>query len=185
MSEAPSRVTDMTYLSFPRQHARTQRFTLGAPRSFVVAPDGKRVVFVRSRSGTERTQLLWVLDVAAGGAAGGPAGGTADTGGERIAADPVALLGGGDEELSPAERARRERSREGSAGVVGYAVDSAVELAAFALSGRLFVAGLRAGLGAPGATGVADAPGVADASDAGAADGSAGAAGIKGTAGAT
>ncbi|MDX6356508.1 MAG: dipeptidyl-peptidase 4, partial [Streptomyces sp.] len=170
----------MTYLSFPRQHARTQRFTLGAPRSFAVAPDGKRVVFVRSRSGTERTQLLWVLDVAAGGAAGGPASGPAsdpaDTDGERIVADPVALLGGGDEELSAAERARRERSREGSAGVVGYAVDSAVELAAFALSGRLFVAGLRAGLGAPEAL---------DTPDTGAADGVSGATDIKGTAGAT
>ena len=50
---------------------------------------------------------------------------------------------GADEELSAEERARRERSREGSAGVVGYAVDQAVELAAFALSGRLFVADLR------------------------------------------
>lgn len=55
------------------------------------------------------------------------------------------LLGGADENLSAEERARRERSREGGAGIVGYATDSAVELAAFALSGRLFVAELRAG----------------------------------------
>ncbi|GAA2601500.1 prolyl oligopeptidase family serine peptidase [Streptomyces axinellae] len=64
---------------------------------------------------------------------------------ERIAADPRALLGGAEEELSPEERARRERSREGTAGVVGYATDTSVEMAAFALSGRLFTAGLRAG----------------------------------------
>jgi dipeptidyl-peptidase-4 len=69
--------------------------------------------------------------------------------GERIAADPAALLGGADEDLPAAERARRERSREGSAGVVGFAVDDAVAVAAFALSGRLFVAGLRPD--APGA----------------------------------
>lgn len=118
-------------LSFPRRHARTQRFTLGAPRAFAVAPDGSRVVFLRSRSGTDRANLLWVLDVADGA--------------ERVAADPQALLGGASEHLSAAERARRERSREGGAGVVGYATDTAVELASFALSGRLFTAELRAG----------------------------------------
>ncbi|MET9133181.1 S9 family peptidase [Streptomyces antibioticus] len=117
--------------SFPRRHARTQRFTLGAPRSFTVAPDGSRVAYLRSASGTDRANSLWVLD---------PSDGT-----EHLAADPHALLGGASEDLSPAERARRERSREGSAGIVGYATDDAVELASFALSGRLFTAELRAG----------------------------------------
>ncbi|MDQ1067848.1 S9 family peptidase [Streptomyces canus] len=117
--------------SFPRRHARTQRFTLGAPRAFTVAPDGSRVVFLRSNSGTDRANSLWVLD-------------TAD-GGERVAADPRALLGGAEERLSPQERARRERSREGGAGIVGHATDAAVELASFALSGRLFTAELRVG----------------------------------------
>ncbi|WP_328905662.1 alpha/beta fold hydrolase [Streptomyces sp. NBC_00234] len=118
-------------LSFPRQYARTQRFTLGAPRAFTVSPDGTRVIFLRSASGTDRTNRLWVLDPS--------------TGEERIAADPGALLGGSAERLSPQERARRERSREGSAGIVGYAVDGAAELAAFALSGKVYVAELRAG----------------------------------------
>ncbi|WP_327288926.1 S9 family peptidase [Streptomyces sp. NBC_01198] len=127
----------MTYLSFPRQHARTQRFTLGAPRSFVVAPEGERVVFLRSRSGTDTAQLLWVLDLPPGDGAGD--GGAAR---ERVAADPAALLGGSEEDLPAAEKARRERSREGSAGVVAYAVDSAVTVAAFALSGRLFTTSL-------------------------------------------
>jgi dipeptidyl-peptidase-4 len=117
--------------SFPRRHARTQRFTLGAPRAFTVAPDGSRVVFLRSGSGTDRANSLWVLDL--------------PDGGERLAAGPGALLAGAAEELSPEERARRERSREGGAGIVGYATDAAVELASFALSGRLFTAGLQAG----------------------------------------
>ncbi|MDX2595872.1 prolyl oligopeptidase family serine peptidase [Streptomyces sp. WI03-4A] len=117
--------------SFPRRHARTQRFTLGAPRAFTVAPDGSRVVFLRSRSGTDRANSLWILDPADGA--------------ERLAADPGALLRGASEELSAEERARRERSREGGAGIVGYATDAAVELASFALSGRLFTAELRAG----------------------------------------
>ncbi|MDF3140736.1 MULTISPECIES: prolyl oligopeptidase family serine peptidase [unclassified Streptomyces] len=118
-------------VSFPRRHARTQRFTFGAPRAFAVAPDGSRVVFLRSTSGADPASSLWVLD-------------TMD-GGERVAADPRALLGGASEDLSPEERARRERSREAGAGIVGHATDSAVELASFALSGRLFTAELRAG----------------------------------------
>ncbi|MFJ6072509.1 prolyl oligopeptidase family serine peptidase [Streptomyces sp. NPDC093065] len=117
--------------SFPKRHARTQRFTLGAPRSFTVAPDGSRVAFLRSGTGTDRANSLWILDV--------------EKGGERVAADPRALLGGAQERLSPEERARRERSREGGAGIVGYATDTAVELASFALSGRLFAAELRVG----------------------------------------
>ncbi|OKJ57204.1 peptidase S9 [Streptomyces sp. CB02009] len=107
---------------------------MGVPRAFSVSPDGERVVFVRAASGVDRTHRLWVLDLPRDGA---PV--------ERVAADPEVLLSGGQEELSPQERARRERSREGSAGVVAYAVDAAVELAAFALSGRLFAAELRAG----------------------------------------
>ncbi|WP_317445221.1 S9 family peptidase [Streptomyces collinus] len=126
--------------SFPRRHARTQRFTLGAPRAFTVAPDGSRVLFLRSRSGTDRANSLWILDPADGA--------------ERLAADPGALLRGASEELSAEERARRERSREGGAGIVGYATDAAVELASFALSGRLFTTELPAGttreLAAPG-----------------------------------
>ncbi|QYX77697.1 S9 family peptidase [Streptomyces akebiae] len=117
--------------SFPRRHARTQRFSLGAPRAFSVAPDGSRVAFLRSSSGTDRANKLWVLDLGDGA--------------ERVAADPGALLAGSSEELSAEERARRERLREGGAGIVGYATDAAVELASFALSGRLFVAELRAG----------------------------------------
>ncbi|HEY9439888.1 MAG TPA: S9 family peptidase, partial [Streptomyces sp.] len=67
-------------LSFPRQQARTQRFTSGAPRAFTVSPDGTRVIFLRSASGTDRVNRLWVLDPL--------------TGEERLAADPDVLLGG-------------------------------------------------------------------------------------------
>ncbi|GAA1246320.1 prolyl oligopeptidase family serine peptidase [Kitasatospora nipponensis] len=117
--------------TFPRQYARTLRYTVGQPRSFSVAPDGSRVVFLRSRSGTDRANLLWTLDAA--------------TGEEAVGADPQILLGGGEEDLSPAERARRERSREGSAGIVGYALDATATLAVFALSGRLFATDLVGG----------------------------------------
>ncbi|MEO5901009.1 MAG: prolyl oligopeptidase family serine peptidase [Ilumatobacteraceae bacterium] len=115
--------------SFPRQYARTQRLTLGEPRNVVVAPDGRRVVFARSRAGDDPVNCLWAMDAA--------------TGEELLIADPVALLGATDDEnLPPEERARRERTRENASGVTGFATDTAVAVAAFALSGRLFVAGL-------------------------------------------
>ncbi|MFC4855084.1 S9 family peptidase [Actinophytocola glycyrrhizae] len=111
--------------SFLRLQARTQRFTLGTPRGFQVSPDGSRVLFLRSASGEDRQHILWKLDVASGE--------------ETRLADPEVLLGG-HEELSPEERARRERSREQAGGVVGNATDANVRIAAFALSGKLFVA---------------------------------------------
>jgi dipeptidyl-peptidase-4 len=114
--------------SFPRHSARTQRFTLGVPRAFSIAPDGTRIAFLRGKHGTDTATCLWVLD---------PAGGE-----ERLVADPLALLGGAGEELTDEEKARRERSRQGAAGIVGFGVDAELKHAAFALSGRLFVADL-------------------------------------------
>ena len=48
-------------------------------------------------------------------------------------------------DLPAAERARRERLREAAGGVTSFATDAAVTVAAFALNGRLFVAGLISG----------------------------------------
>lgn len=102
--------------------ARTQRFNLGTPRGFAVAPDGGLIAFLRTKTGTDRATCLWTVDPA--------------TGAERLIADPVDLLAqGSDEELTPQERARRERSRQGAAGIVDFATDSAVAKASFMLSG--------------------------------------------------
>jgi dipeptidyl-peptidase-4 len=122
--------------TFPRQHARTQRFTLGAPRNITISADGERVMFLRSSSGTDPVNALWVLDLAD------------DT--ERLVGDPRVLLGDGtDDDLPPEERARRERAREGAGGITSYATDAAGKVAAFALGGRMFVAGLLTGLARP------------------------------------
>ena len=115
-------------ISFPRQLARTQRFTLGVPHDFAITPDGSRIAFLRSQSGTDPVTCLWVRDI--------------ESGTERRVVDPQVLLAGGTEQLPPEERARRERTRQAARGVVTFATDDAVRIAVFALSGRLFVADL-------------------------------------------
>ncbi|MEY9888098.1 dipeptidyl-peptidase-4 [Catenulispora sp. MAP5-51] len=138
----------MADISFPRHSARTQRFTLGVPRAFSIAPDGARIAFLRGKHGTDTATCLWVLDPA--------------TGEERLVADPVALLGGAGEELTEEEKARRERSRQGAAGIVGFAVDAEVRHAAFSLSGRLFVADLTTSDAAQAVRALETPTGVAD-----------------------
>ena len=120
--------------SFPRQYARTQRFTLGDPRNVTVSLDGARVVFLRSSAGDDPVTALWVLDV--------------DSGTERLVADPRGLLDAADPvdaDVTDSERDRRERTRDGASGITTYATDEACRVAAFALDGRLFTAGLLSG----------------------------------------
>ncbi len=116
---------------FPRQAARTQRFSLGLPRGFEIAPDGSRIAFLRSRAGDDRVTCLWVLDVASGT--------------ERVVFDPREQGAEGEAELTEAERARRERARERAAGVVQFATDKEVRRAVFVLNGKLMVGDLVAG----------------------------------------
>jgi dipeptidyl-peptidase-4 len=113
--------------SFPRQEARTRRFTLGVPRSFHISPDGGRVVYLRTQGGTDPVTCLWVLDVGRGT--------------ERLAVDP-ATLGGDEENLPAAERARRERVREQAGGIVAYSTDGNLTVATFAWSGRVWAVDL-------------------------------------------
>jgi len=112
----------VTEVSFPRMHARSQRFTLGRPRSFTVAED--RVLFLRSAAGDDRVHDLWVLDLPSGD--------------ERRMTDARGLQVG-DEDLTPQERARRERLREGGSGIVAYGADEAGHQAAFTLGGTVWV----------------------------------------------
>lgn len=108
--------------SFPRQHARTRRFTLGAPRTITVT-DAGRVRFCRSLAGDDPVNRLWELDPT--------------TGVETTVIDP-GELSVDEAGLPAAERARRERTREAAGGVVTYAGDD--DRVVTALAGRLVVA---------------------------------------------
>jgi len=113
--------------SFPRQEARTRRFTLGLPRAFRISPDGARVAYLRTQGGSDPVTCLWVLDVGRGT--------------ERLVADPR-TLGGDEEDLPPQERARRERVREQAGGIVAYATDAPLTVAVFSWSGRVYAVDL-------------------------------------------
>ena len=129
----PGMIGSMTE-SFPRQQARTRKFTLGAPRAFHVSPDGGRIIFLRSKAGDDPVTCLWEADAA--------------TGEERLVVDPK-TLGADEENLPPQERARRERVRETAAGIVAFATDADATLAVFALSGQVYTVPLGGGAAGP------------------------------------
>ncbi|MFH8570250.1 prolyl oligopeptidase family serine peptidase [Streptomyces sp. NPDC017993] len=117
--------------AFPRQFARSRRFSLGVPRHVTLSPDGRRVLFVRTGSGTDPVGRLWQYE----------------DGVESLLADPTLLVGARPGAVPEEERLRRERARERSVGVVTYAADDAARLVAFALSGALWA--VRTDGGAP------------------------------------
>ena len=110
--------------SFLHQYAATFRFRLGRPTSIKLSPSGEAVYYLRSGprdfiqnlyrfdTGTkEETQLLTAND----------------------------LLLGAHENLSVAERARRERMRLAARGIAGYLLSRDGRRMLVPLSGRLFV----------------------------------------------
>lgn len=108
--------------TFPRQHARTQRLTLGEPRNITVSPDGERVVFARSASGNDPVNALWMV--------------SRSSNGEQIVLDPH-NIGADLGNLTAEELRRRERAREGAGGVTTYACDAEVSSAVTILGGRI------------------------------------------------
>ena len=110
--------------TYPRQKAATRNFQLGAPRSFQVSESGKFVTFLRSDHGRDSVNSLWIFDL------------TKNI--EEKIADPRKFFTG-DENVPPAEKARRERMRETTAGITAYSMSKSGEKIVFALSGSLFV----------------------------------------------
>lgn len=88
-----------------------------------MSESGEQVLFLRSDSGRDSVNSLWIYDVA-----------------NRVEtkfADPRVLLAD-DAEVPAAERARRERMRETTSGITSYSTNDTGTKVAFALSGQLF-----------------------------------------------
>ncbi len=130
---------EQTTDTFPRQLARTQRFTLGEPRNVIVSADGERIIFLRSEHGSDSVNSLWVVD--------------SNSGTEHRVADPRLLLtdelntradgNSSTGEEPAAELSRRERMRESANGIVSYSCDFQASRAVFTIGGRLFIADLQ------------------------------------------
>ena len=111
----------------PSRKGRTGNFRRGQPRSAAVfgGPGDWRVRYLASSGPEDPLLALVELD---------------RSGGTAVLADPAQLLAA-DEDLPPAEQARRERLREGGAGITGFSSDRTGHRSAFTLSGQLWLAG--------------------------------------------
>jgi dipeptidyl-peptidase-4 len=107
-----------------RDHAETRGFMLGRPTKARPTPDGKAVLFLRSQPRRAKLEL-YEFDIA-----------TAKT---RLLLTPEQLLAGGEENLSPEEKARRERMRVSVGGFTDYQVSDDGRLVLVSLSGKLYV----------------------------------------------
>ena len=121
--------------SFPRQQARTRRFSLGEPRGFRIGKGEDRLLFLRSDGGSDPVQKLWAVERF-----------DDETWRERLLVDPLDLLDAGhsghsghSDDLPPAERARRERLREQANGITAFDADTEATTAVFAVAGSLHI----------------------------------------------
>ncbi len=109
---------------FLDQYTATLRFTLGTPQAIRVVPGGGSALFLRSGP-RSLVRDLYELDAASGQ--------------ERLLASAERLLGGGEERLTPEEKARRERLRLAARGIAAYDLSDDGTRVLVPLSGRLFV----------------------------------------------
>jgi dipeptidyl-peptidase-4 len=110
--------------AFLAQYAATYRFRLGQPTSIKLTPDGRTALFLRSGP-RSFVQDLYELDVASGR--------------ERVVLTAEGILRGAAERLTPEEKARRERQRLSTRGIVTYRLSEDGRRLLVPLSGRLFV----------------------------------------------
>jgi dipeptidyl-peptidase-4 len=110
--------------AFLRLYAETRGFMLGRPSKPKPTPDGKAVLFLRSEP-KKAKMSLYEFDVA--------------TGRTKELLTPEALLKGAEENLSPEEKARRERMRISVGGFTDYQLSDDGKRILTSLSGKLYV----------------------------------------------
>ncbi len=93
-------------------------------KGVALSPDGKRVTYLKSKAEAANVQDLWAADV---------------KGGEPYRLIDSATLSSGAKELSEAEKARRERARVSSRGIVEYSWDSQGRFILVPLDGDLYL----------------------------------------------
>lgn len=107
-----------------RRATQTDNFTLGRPFQVRPLPDGRTVLYLKSPPDGRKADLM-AFDL--------------ETKKESVLLSAQDLLGGDEEDLSPAEKARRERQRIKTAGFVSFAVSENGKRILTKLSGRLYL----------------------------------------------
>lgn len=110
--------------AFLRQYAQTRGYQLGRPSNPKPTPNGSSVLFLRS-GGNNPKRSLFEFDCKTGETK------------ELLTAD--ALLKGAEEQLSPEEKARRERMRLTAGGFADFIPDESFQRLLLPLSGKLFI----------------------------------------------
>lgn len=118
------------YPNYLQLHAKTRGFQLGRPQKAIPTPDGKHVLFLRATADSPEMRL-YEFDVA--------------TGKSRELLTPAQLLKGGTEQLSPEEKARRERMRQSLRGFTSFEISPDGSFILLPLSGRLYVFSRKSG----------------------------------------
>ena len=121
---SPAKTMSPSQEAFLRDYAETRRFMSGRPVSPRITPDEKTVLFLRGQPRAP-VQTLFAFDVA--------------TGQTRELLTPEAILKGGEETLSPEEKARRERMRVSARGFTSYQLSEDGASILVPLSGRLYL----------------------------------------------
>lgn len=117
----PSKPVDTSFL---KKYAETRRFMLGRPQNPKVSPDGQTVLFLRAEPDNPKLKLF-EFDVASGQT--------------KELLSPAMLLKGAEENLTPEEKARRERMRLSAGGFADFHFDNTGKNILLPLSGKLFV----------------------------------------------
>jgi dipeptidyl-peptidase-4 len=110
--------------SFLKLYAETRGFMLGRPQKPKVTPDGKTVLFLRSEAKVPKLKL-YEFDIASQKT--------------REILSPELILKGADENVSPEEKARRERQRISVGGFADYHLNPAGTHVLVKLSNTLYV----------------------------------------------
>lgn len=119
--EGPPVIADPGFLV---QYAETHRFRAGRPTAIGFTPDGRDLFFLRSPPRSAE-QVLYRVDPA--------------TGKEAVFLTAEAILGGAAEQLSPEEKALRERLRLSARGIARYTLSEDGQHLVVPLSGKRYL----------------------------------------------